>query len=173
MLATVHEPPPSLVTLTSPSDEFALPTATHSVVEGQATPSSPEIPLGRVNVLIVAVAPAGATATTPTHTILATVAAAARETGEDVAVLCAGVLGELALEAGIPPGVVNVISGPGSSIGSYLAGHQDVDKVAFTGETSTGRTIMQLASQTMKRGSTDSAGAIPTRCRCPPENSCG
>src|SRR5579872_123622 len=60
-------------------------------------------------------------------------------------------LGRLALEAGIPPGVVNVISGPGASVGSYLAGHPGVSKVAFTGETATGRTIMKIAAETMKR----------------------
>jgi len=70
-------------------------------------------------------------------------------------------LGELALEAGIPPGVVNVISGPGAQIGSYLAGHPGVGKVAFTGETATGRTIMQLASQTMKRVTLELGGKSP------------
>jgi acyl-CoA reductase-like NAD-dependent aldehyde dehydrogenase len=70
-------------------------------------------------------------------------------------------LGELALEAGIPPGVVNVISGPGVQIGSYLAGHPGIGKVAFTGETATGRTIMQLASQTMKRVTLELGGKSP------------
>ena len=70
-------------------------------------------------------------------------------------------LGELALEAGIPPGVVNVISGPGAQIGSYLAGHPGIGKVAFTGETATGRTIMQLASQTMKRVTLELGGKSP------------
>ncbi|MGH2448845.1 MAG: aldehyde dehydrogenase family protein, partial [Chloroflexota bacterium] len=49
--------------------------------------------------------------------------------------LTAFMLADVALEAGIPPGVVNVISGPGAEIGSYLAGHPGVNKVAFTGET--------------------------------------
>jgi acyl-CoA reductase-like NAD-dependent aldehyde dehydrogenase len=70
-------------------------------------------------------------------------------------------LGELALKAGIPPGVVNVISGPGAEVGSYLAGHPGVGKVAFTGETATGRTIMQLASQTMKRVTLELGGKSP------------
>lgn len=60
-------------------------------------------------------------------------------------------LGQLALEAGIPPGVINVVTGPGASTGSYLASHRGVAKVAFTGETATGKTIMKLASETMKR----------------------
>ena len=60
-------------------------------------------------------------------------------------------LGRLALEAGIPAGVINVVTGPGAEIGSYLAGHPGVAKVAFTGETATGKIIMQIASNTMKR----------------------
>jgi acyl-CoA reductase-like NAD-dependent aldehyde dehydrogenase len=70
-------------------------------------------------------------------------------------------LGELALEAGIPPGTVNVISGPGASVGSYLAGHPGVNKVAFTGETTTGRLIMQVAAQTMKRVTLELGGKSP------------
>ncbi len=70
-------------------------------------------------------------------------------------------LAELALEAGIPAGTLNVISGPGGSVGAYLAGHPGVSKVAFTGETSTGRLIMQLASQTMKRVTLELGGKSP------------
>jgi aldehyde dehydrogenase (NAD+)/betaine-aldehyde dehydrogenase len=70
-------------------------------------------------------------------------------------------LAELALEAGIPAGVLNVICGPGGSIGSYLAGHPGVNKVAFTGETATGRLIMQLAAQTMKRVTLELGGKSP------------
>jgi acyl-CoA reductase-like NAD-dependent aldehyde dehydrogenase len=75
--------------------------------------------------------------------------------------LTAFLLGELCLEAGIPPGVVNVISGPGAGIGSYLAGHPGVNKVAFTGETSTGRVIMRLAAETMKRVTLELGGKSP------------
>ncbi len=60
-------------------------------------------------------------------------------------------LAQLALDSGIPPGVVNVITGPGASVGSYLAGHPGIGKVAFTGETATGRTIMKIAADGMKR----------------------
>lgn len=70
-------------------------------------------------------------------------------------------LGELCLEAGVPAGVVNVISGPGATIGSYLASHPGVNKVAFTGETTTGRVIMQLASETMKRVTLELGGKSP------------
>src|SRR5204863_3340795 len=54
-------------------------------------------------------------------------------------------------DAGIPDGVVNLITGPGGSAGEELAQHPDVDKVAFTGSTEVGRRIMQLASGTVKK----------------------
>jgi betaine-aldehyde dehydrogenase len=59
-------------------------------------------------------------------------------------------LGELALEAGFPPGVVNVITGPGGTAGAALAGHAGVGKIAFTGETTTGQEIMRLAANNVK-----------------------
>ncbi len=60
-------------------------------------------------------------------------------------------LGELALEAGIPEGVLNVVAGPGSVVGQRLAEHPDVAKVGFTGSTEVGRTVMQAAAGTIKR----------------------
>ena len=54
-------------------------------------------------------------------------------------------------DADIPPGVVNLITGPGGSAGEELAQHPLVDKVAFTGSTEVGRRIMQLASGTVKK----------------------
>lgn len=65
--------------------------------------------------------------------------------------LTAVVLAELALEAGIPAGAVNVVTGPGSSTGEYLVTHPGVDKVSFTGETATGRHVMRLAAERLKR----------------------
>jgi CheY-like chemotaxis protein len=56
---------------------------------------------------------------------------------------------ELALEAGIPPRVVNVITGPGGSAGAALATHPGVGKVAFTGETTTGQEIMRRGRQAL------------------------
>jgi aldehyde dehydrogenase (NAD+) len=55
-------------------------------------------------------------------------------------------IGRLCLEAGIPEGVVNVLSGPGAAAGESLVASPQVDKVAFTGSTEVGRRIMQLAS---------------------------
>jgi betaine-aldehyde dehydrogenase len=57
----------------------------------------------------------------------------------------------IALEAGIPEGVVNVVAGPGSTTGARLVEHPDVAKVAFTGSTEVGRAIAATAAQTIKR----------------------
>ncbi|HZQ49046.1 MAG TPA: aldehyde dehydrogenase family protein [Candidatus Dormibacteraeota bacterium] len=59
--------------------------------------------------------------------------------------------GELALEAGIPEGVVNVVVGPGSVAGERLLVHPDVAKIGFTGSTEVGRHVMQAAAGTIKR----------------------
>ncbi len=70
-------------------------------------------------------------------------------------------LGELGLEAGLPPGVVNVIPGPGASIGAALAAHPDIAKISFTGETATGRAIMTAAAATIKRIGLELGGKSP------------
>jgi acyl-CoA reductase-like NAD-dependent aldehyde dehydrogenase len=75
--------------------------------------------------------------------------------------LTALVLGEICLEAGIPAGVVNVLPGPGAEIGVYLSEHPGVDKIAFTGETETGRDIMRRAAGTLKRISLELGGKSP------------
>jgi acyl-CoA reductase-like NAD-dependent aldehyde dehydrogenase len=60
-------------------------------------------------------------------------------------------LGELALEAGLPEGVVNVVVGPGSVVGRRLVEHPEVAKIGFTGSTEVGRTVMEGAAGTIKR----------------------
>ncbi|HEU4674202.1 MAG TPA: aldehyde dehydrogenase family protein [Candidatus Limnocylindrales bacterium] len=70
-------------------------------------------------------------------------------------------LAELALEAGFPPGVVNVVTGPGGTAGAAVAGHPDVGKIAFTGETTTGQEIMRLASGNVKKVSLELGGKSP------------
>jgi acyl-CoA reductase-like NAD-dependent aldehyde dehydrogenase len=60
-------------------------------------------------------------------------------------------LAELALEAGIPEGVVNVVAGPGSVVGKRLVEHPDVAKIGFTGSTEVGRGVMAGAAATIKR----------------------
>ncbi|XP_024977654.1 aldehyde dehydrogenase family 2 member B4, mitochondrial-like [Cynara cardunculus var. scolymus] len=54
---------------------------------------------------------------------------------------------KLFLEAGLPPGVLNIVSGYGPSAGAALASHMDVDKLAFTGSTETGKIVLGLAAQ--------------------------
>jgi acyl-CoA reductase-like NAD-dependent aldehyde dehydrogenase len=70
-------------------------------------------------------------------------------------------LGEIALECGVPAGVLNVITGDGPEVGARLASHPDVDKVAFTGSTQVGREIMRLASGTVKKVSLELGGKAP------------
>jgi acyl-CoA reductase-like NAD-dependent aldehyde dehydrogenase len=71
-------------------------------------------------------------------------------------------LGEIASEAGIPDGVFNVVPGLGMPAGKALALHMDVDGIAFTGSTATGRSIMQYAGQSnMKRVSLECGGKSP------------
>ena len=70
-------------------------------------------------------------------------------------------LGELALEAGIPAGIVNVVTGPGGTAGASIAAHPGIGKVAFTGETTTGQEIMRLASANVKKISLELGGKSP------------
>ncbi|MET0953730.1 MAG: aldehyde dehydrogenase family protein [Aeromicrobium sp.] len=65
--------------------------------------------------------------------------------------LSALLMGELALEAGIPPGVLNVIPGFGARAGQTLTEHPDVDKISFTGSTATGRRIIDASKSNFKR----------------------
>jgi betaine-aldehyde dehydrogenase len=67
----------------------------------------------------------------------------------------------IALDAGIPEGVVNVVAGPGRTCGTRLVEHPDVAKVAFTGSTEVGRTIAAGAAQTIKRVTLELGGKSP------------
>ncbi|WP_420768945.1 aldehyde dehydrogenase family protein [Parageobacillus thermoglucosidasius] len=70
-------------------------------------------------------------------------------------------LARLLQEAGIPDGVINVVNGYGPAAGAALASHPDVDKIAFTGSTATGRLIMQAASKHLKPISLELGGKSP------------
>ena len=70
-------------------------------------------------------------------------------------------LAELCQEAGVPPGVVNVVTGDGETAGAALAGHPDVDKVAFTGSHLTGQKIVQASAGNLKRVSLELGGKSP------------
>jgi aldehyde dehydrogenase (NAD+) len=75
--------------------------------------------------------------------------------------LTAIALGEIAVEVGLPPGVLNVITGPGSSVGQAIVEHPGIDKIAFTGDTSTGKGIMRAAADTLKRITLELGGKSP------------
>jgi aldehyde dehydrogenase (NAD+)/betaine-aldehyde dehydrogenase len=70
-------------------------------------------------------------------------------------------MAELATEAGFPPGTINVVSGPGPSVGAHIVRHPGIEKVAFTGSTSTGAEIMRLASDGIKRLILELGGKSP------------
>ncbi len=70
-------------------------------------------------------------------------------------------LGELFGEAGFPDGVVNIVPGFGETAGAALAGHLDVDKIAFTGSTEVGRLIVQAATGNLKKVTLELGGKSP------------
>ncbi len=71
-------------------------------------------------------------------------------------------VGELMLEAGFPPGVVNLLPGYGPTAGAAIARHMDIDKVAFTGSTEVGHLIMKAAAETnLKRVTLELGGKSP------------
>ena len=76
--------------------------------------------------------------------------------------LSAGYLATLAIEAGIPPGILNVVHGAGQTVGATLAHHQDVDLLSFTGSSATGK-LMQIAAgqSNMKRLLLECGGKSP------------
>jgi phenylacetaldehyde dehydrogenase len=70
-------------------------------------------------------------------------------------------LGELLDDAGIPPGVVNIVTGFGETAGAAIAAHPELDKVAFTGSTEVGREILRAAAGNLKRVSLELGGKSP------------
>jgi aldehyde dehydrogenase (NAD+) len=71
-------------------------------------------------------------------------------------------VGELAMEAGFPPGVINIVNGYGETAGAALSEHMDVDKVAFTGSTEVGKLIMGAAARSnLKRVTLELGGKSP------------
>jgi phenylacetaldehyde dehydrogenase len=75
--------------------------------------------------------------------------------------LSALLLGELLLEAGVPDGVVNIVTGFGETAGAALAAHDDVDKLAFTGSTEVGKIIVRAAAGNLKKVSLELGGKSP------------
>jgi len=70
-------------------------------------------------------------------------------------------IGELALEAGVPPGVLNIVPGPGSIVGMALVKHPGVDKITFTGSTEVGKLIMREAAASVKKVTLELGGKSP------------
>jgi aldehyde dehydrogenase (NAD+) len=70
-------------------------------------------------------------------------------------------MGELAMEAGFPAGVINLVPGFGETAGAPLVAHKGVDKIAFTGSTEVGKIIMRDAAQTLKRVTLELGGKSP------------
>jgi phenylacetaldehyde dehydrogenase len=75
--------------------------------------------------------------------------------------LSALLLGELLMQAGVPEGVVNIVTGFGETAGAALAGHPDVDKVAFTGSTEVGKMIVKAAAGNLKKVTLELGGKSP------------
>lgn len=73
----------------------------------------------------------------------------------------ATIMGEICKEAGVPDGVVNIVNGSGSVVGTGLTEHKDVDAITFTGETTTGQTIMAAGAKTLKKLSYELGGKNP------------
>lgn len=70
-------------------------------------------------------------------------------------------LAKLLHDAGVPDGVFNVVTGPGSSVGNYMASHKEVDKIAFTGSTEVGKQIAHMAADSIKRVTLELGGKSP------------
>lgn len=68
---------------------------------------------------------------------------------------------EIAQEAGLPPGVLNVVTGPGFDVGGAMVAHPGIDKIAFTGETRTGIQLMKDAADSLKRVTLELGGKSP------------
>jgi betaine-aldehyde dehydrogenase len=75
--------------------------------------------------------------------------------------LTALMLGRLALDAGLPPGVLNIVPGPGPEVGGVLARHEHVALISVTGSTRTGASVMREAAATMKRVHMELGGKAP------------
>ena len=75
--------------------------------------------------------------------------------------LTALMLGEIALAAGVPAGVLNILPGPGAELGMRIATHPGIDKISFTGETKTGSKLLKLGADDIKRITLELGGKSP------------
>ncbi len=79
----------------------------------------------------------------------------------ELAPLTTSILVKLAHEAGLPPGVINLVHGEGKIVGQHLAEHSGIDKISFTGSTVVGRSILDAAKTNLKRVSLELGGKSP------------
>ena len=79
----------------------------------------------------------------------------------EVAPINTCILAEIIHDAGLPPGVFNLVNGTGPEVGEALAAHPDVDMVSFTGSTRAGKRVAELAAQTVKRVTQELGGKSP------------
>ena len=79
----------------------------------------------------------------------------------EVTPLNAFILAEIFAEVGVPPGVLNVVTGYGPVVGEAIAGHPDVDMISFTGSTRAGKRVSEVASATVKRVALELGGKSP------------
>ncbi|MFT3978418.1 MAG: aldehyde dehydrogenase family protein [Sphingomonas bacterium] len=70
-------------------------------------------------------------------------------------------MAELLMEAGLPDGVINIVTGPGATAGNALASHRDVNRISFTGSTETGRRIVEGSASNIKRVQLELGGKSP------------
>ncbi|HLX26311.1 MAG TPA: aldehyde dehydrogenase family protein [Candidatus Cybelea sp.] len=70
-------------------------------------------------------------------------------------------LGNIALEAGVPEGVLNVVTGATNPVGAWMVEHPGIDKIAFTGSTATGKSVAGVAAKTLKRVTLELGGKSP------------
>jgi aminomuconate-semialdehyde/2-hydroxymuconate-6-semialdehyde dehydrogenase len=75
--------------------------------------------------------------------------------------MTATLLGEICKEAGLPDGVINIVNGAGRTVGEAMSEHPDIRAIAFTGETSTGKSIMKAGAASLKRLSFELGGKNP------------
>jgi len=71
-------------------------------------------------------------------------------------------LGKIALEAGVPEGVLNIVTGSTRDLGQWIVEHPGIDKIAFTGSTQTGKLVAATASRTLKRVTLELGGKSPS-----------
>ena len=80
----------------------------------------------------------------------------------EITPMTAYLLSELAIEAGLPPGVLNIVHGLGPKVGTAIVSHPDIPAISFTGGTKTGETISSIAAPMFKKLSLELGGKNPT-----------